>query len=49
MAKKDLMISMAGIRGIVGDSIIPEEYLKYVMAFSNSLKNKKIIVGGDSW
>ena len=48
MAKKDLMISMAGIRGIVGDSIIPEEYLKYVMAFSNSLKNKKIIVGGDS-
>jgi len=48
MAKKDLMISVAGIRGIVGDSIIPEEYLKYVMAFSNSLKNKKIIVGGDS-
>jgi phosphomannomutase len=48
MAKKDLMISVAGIRGIVGDSIIPEEYLKYVMAFSNSLKNKKIILGGDS-
>ena len=48
MAKKRLMISVAGIRGVVGETILPDEYLKYVMAFSSSLPGDVVVVGGDS-
>ncbi len=42
------MVSVSGIRGIVGESIIPDIYLKYVMAYSTLIGRGKIIVGSDT-
>jgi len=42
------MISVAGIRGIVGDSLRVEEFFRYVLAFATLSKGGKIIVGGDT-
>jgi phosphomannomutase len=42
------MISVAGIRGIVGDSLVPEEFLRYVLAFATLLEGGPVVVGGDS-
>lgn len=42
------MISVAGIRGIVGDSLRPEEFLRYVMAFATLIEGGAVVVGGDS-
>lgn len=42
------MISVAGIRGIVGDSLLPEEFLRYVLAFATTLDGGPVVVGGDS-
>lgn len=42
------MVSVAGIRGIVGDSLRPEEFLKYVLAFATLMKGGKIVLGGDT-
>jgi phosphomannomutase len=42
------MISVAGIRGIVGDSLIPEEFVKFAAAFASTLKNKVIVLGADT-
>lgn len=44
---KNLMTSVSGVRGIVGDSMTPETVTKYVHAFAQPLKGKKIVVGGD--
>ncbi len=44
---KNLMTSVSGVRGIVGDSMTPETVIKYVHAFAQPLKGKKIVVGGD--
>lgn len=44
---KSLMTSVSGVRGIVGDSLTPEVIIKYVHAFAQPLKGKKIVVGGD--
>lgn len=44
---KNLMTSVSGVRGIVGDSLTPEAIIKYVHAFAQPLAGKKIIVGGD--
>lgn len=44
---KNLMTSVSGVRGIIGDSLTPEVITKYVHAFAQPLKGKKIIVGGD--
>lgn len=44
---KNLMTSVSGVRGIVGDSLTPEVITKYVHAFAQPLKGKKVIVGGD--
>jgi len=41
------MTSVSGVRGIVGDSLTPEVIIKYVHAFAQPLKGKKIVVGGD--
>ncbi len=43
-----LMISVAGIRGTIGDSLIPEEYLKFAAAFASTLETKKIVLGTDT-
>lgn len=42
------MISVAGIRGIVGDSLRVEEFFRYVLAFATLAGGGKVIVGGDS-
>ena len=42
------MVSVAGIRGIVGESLVPEEFVKYVAAFASTLKKREVVVGGDT-
>lgn len=43
-----LMVSVAGIRGIIGDSLTPEVIVKYVKAFSKYCGSGTIVVGRDS-
>lgn len=44
-----LMVSISGIRGIVGESLTPQVIIKYSLAFAAFLnKDKPVIVGGDS-
>lgn len=42
-----LMVSISGIRGIVGESLIPEIIVKYASAFAEYSHNGTIIVGRD--
>ncbi|MFP4381752.1 MAG: phosphoglucosamine mutase [Candidatus Sumerlaeia bacterium] len=42
------MISVAGIRGTLGDSLVPEEFLKFAAAFCSSLDKKVVVLGGDT-
>jgi phosphomannomutase len=42
------MISVAGIRGTVGGSLVPEEFLKFVAAFTSTLDKRVVVVGGDT-
>ncbi len=42
------MISVAGIRGIVGDSLRVEDFFRYAMAFATLVKGGRVVVGGDS-
>lgn len=42
------MISVAGIRGIVGDSLVVEEFLKYVLAFATIMEGGPVVLGSDS-
>lgn len=44
---KNLMTSVSGIRGIVGESLTPDVIVKYVSAFGQRLAGKKVVVGGD--
>jgi len=44
---RNLMTSVSGVRGIVGDSLIPEVVTKYVHAFAQTRVGQKIVVGGD--
>jgi phosphomannomutase len=43
-----LMVSVAGIRGVVGESLTPEVILRYISAYSRLMKPGKIVVGRDS-
>lgn len=42
-----LIVSVAGVRGILGDSLTPASILPSVAAFGQIMKGKKIVVGGD--
>lgn len=42
-----LIVSISGLRGIVGDSLTPETVIKYANAFAKFTNNKKIVVGRD--
>ncbi len=42
------IVSVAGLRGIVGDSFTPDVILPYVAAFADLIKKKRVVVGGDS-
>lgn len=44
---KNLMTSVSGVRGIVGESLTPEIIVKYISAFGQRLSGHKIVVGGD--
>jgi phosphomannomutase len=42
------MISVSGVRGIIGDTFSPDIIQKYTLAFGSYLKGSTVIVGGDS-
>lgn len=42
------MVSIAGIRGIVGDSLRLDEYVDYAQAFMASLKPRRLVLGRDT-
>ncbi len=44
---KNLMTSVSGVRGIIGESLTPEVIVKYVSAFGQQRQGKKVVVGGD--
>lgn len=46
MAK--LMVSISGIRGIVGDGLSPQVIINFAQAFGTYLGNGKVVVGRDS-
>jgi len=41
------MVSISGIRGIVGKSLTPEVIIKYVSAYAEFCKRKSIVIGRD--
>ena len=43
-----LMVSVSGIRGIIGDGLFPETIVKYSSAFSSFCGKGKIVVGQDA-
>ena len=43
-----LLVSVSGIRGIVGDSLTPEVALGYARAFGKYIKGGKVILGRDT-
>ncbi|MBN1866763.1 phosphoglucosamine mutase [Candidatus Sumerlaeota bacterium] len=42
------MISVAGIRGTIGGSLVPEEFLKFAAAYCSTLKNPVLVLGTDT-
>lgn len=44
---KNLMASVSGVRGVVGEGLTPETLVKYVSAFGQKNSGGKIVVGGD--
>jgi phosphomannomutase len=42
------MVSISGVRGIVGKSLTPEVVQKFSLAFGTCMKESTIIVGSDS-
>ena len=43
-----LMVSISGIRGIVGDGLDPSVLVKYTSAFANFVKKGKVVIGRDA-
>lgn len=43
-----LMVSISGIRGIVGDGLDPEIIIKYTNAYADFIGNGKVVVGRDA-
>ncbi len=44
---KEPIISISGIRGIFGESLTPENIVKYITAFAKYTGRKKIVIGRD--
>ncbi len=44
---KEPIISISGIRGIFGESLTPENIVKYITAFAKYIGRKKIVIGRD--
>ncbi len=47
-APSPLVVSVAGVRGIVGESLTPEVVARYVTAYAGTLKGGDVLVAGDS-
>ncbi|MCD5390335.1 phosphoglucosamine mutase [candidate division NPL-UPA2 bacterium] len=45
---KPLIISVAGVRGVVGESITPEVLARFASAYGTFVKGGKVVVGTDS-
>jgi phosphomannomutase len=43
-----LMVSISGIRGIVGDGLDPEIIIKYTNAYADFIGSGKVVVGRDA-
>ncbi len=43
-----LMVSVSGIRGIVGDGLDPETIVKYTSAYADFIGNGKVVIGRDA-
>ena len=43
-----LMVSISGIRGIVGESLTPEVLVKYTSAFADFIKKGTVVIGRDA-
>ncbi|MBD3290694.1 phosphoglucosamine mutase [candidate division KSB1 bacterium] len=43
-----LMVSVSGIRGIIGEGLTPSEVIKYTQAFGTYVGSGKVVVGRDS-
>jgi len=43
-----LMVSISGIRGIIGDGLDPETLVKYTSAYADFIGNGKVVVGRDA-
>ncbi len=48
MELKNLMISISGVRGIVGDGLTPEVAMHFAQAYGNEFGPGRIVVGRDS-
>ncbi|OQX56373.1 MAG: phosphoglucosamine mutase [Candidatus Cloacimonas sp. 4484_209] len=46
--KNNLMISVSGVRGIVGDGLTPDVISRFSMAFGTFLKKGRVIIGKDT-
>lgn len=42
------MVSIAGIRGVVGESLRLDEYVNYAQAFMAGVEPRRLVVGGDT-
>ncbi|HNR67735.1 MAG TPA: phosphoglucosamine mutase [bacterium] len=45
---KNLMISVSGVRGLVGDGLTPEVVMRFALAYASEYGPGKIVVGRDS-
>ncbi len=43
-----IMASVSGLRGIIGESILPDLYVQYIMAYGSTVGGGNIIVGSDT-
>ncbi|MGE5436344.1 MAG: phosphoglucosamine mutase [Syntrophothermus sp.] len=43
-----IMVSISGIRGIIGDGLDPQVIVKYVSAYADFIKKGKIVIGRDA-
>ena len=48
MATSPLMVTVSGIRGIVGDSLTPEAVVTFARALGTYLEGKPVVIGRDS-
>ena len=44
---KEPIVSISGIRGILGESLTPENIVKYTTAFAKYVKGRRVVIGRD--